>query len=474
MRRALLPLLVAGAVSLVLAAAAAARTAGAAQRSAVAVAAGLPLKAVARVALPGASVRFDYASIDPGPNRLYIAHMNASELLVFDLRTRRVLQTIAAPGVHGVLAVPQLGRVFASATNAHELLTLDAKTGRVLNRAPAGDYPDGIAYDPVEKRVYVSDESGGIEAVFDQKGERIATIELGGDAGNVQYDAGSKHMLVAVQSRNDIAVIDPRTNQVVRRIAVPGCDHPHGLLIDAPRRLAFVACDRNATLLTLDLKRLKVTGRALVGSGPDVLAFDTSLHRLYVAAESGEVAVFAESTHGLTKLGQALLAPRTHTVAVDSNSHLVYFPLESGSAGRPELLIMAPAEAVAATVTAETAQETDVTVTPPAQPGRWTVLGAAVTSGAENRLSFYRAAEYPQALGIVVMSSSSRTIRVVWTSYCEFQSDDEQTLDDQGTVSGVHLVTVYPPTFPGNTLCFVSVYAAASGAAEVIAAIFST
>ena len=251
-------------------------------------AAGLPLGPVARVALPGPSVRFDYVSIDPGSNRLYIAHMNASELLVFDLRTRRVLRTIPAPGVHGVLAVPQVGRVFASATDAHELLTLDARTGRVLNRAPAGRYPDGIAYDPVERRVYVSDETGGIEAVFDQKGRRIATVALGGDAGNVQYDASSGRILVAVQTRNDIAVIDPRSSRVVRRVAVPGCEHPHGLLIDALRRLAFVACDGNAMLLTLDLKLLKVTGKALVGGSPDVLAFDTSLHRLYVAAESGE------------------------------------------------------------------------------------------------------------------------------------------------------------------------------------------
>ena len=273
MRRALLPTLVAGAVSLVLAAAASA---------------GLPLKAVARVALPGASVRFDYVSIDPGANRLYIAHMNASELLVFDLRTRHVLQTIPAPGVHGVLAVPQLGRVFASATDAHQLLTLDARTGRVLNRAAAGDYPDGIAYDPVERRVYVSDETGGIEAVFDQQGKRIATVALGGDAGNVQYDAATGRMLVAVQSRNDIAVIDPRSSKVVRRVSVPGCEHPHGLLVDGPSRLAFVACDGNAVLLTLDLKRLKVTGSSSVGGSPDVLAFDTSLHRLYVAAESGE------------------------------------------------------------------------------------------------------------------------------------------------------------------------------------------
>jgi hypothetical protein len=29
--------------------------------------------------------------------------------------------------------------------------------------------------------------------------------------------------------RNDVAVIDPRTNRVVRRVPLEGCDHDHGL-----------------------------------------------------------------------------------------------------------------------------------------------------------------------------------------------------------------------------------------------------
>jgi YVTN family beta-propeller protein len=302
----------------------------------------LPLKTVARVPLPGPSVRFDYTSLDHGSNRLYIAHMDASELLVFDVRGRRIVKTLPAPGVHGVIAVPQLGRVFASATNAREVFTINVKTNTVIARAPAGQYPDGLAYDPVERHVFVSDESGGVETVLNARGRRIATIPLGGDAGNVQYDAGSGHILADVQTRDDVAVIDPKTNRIIRRVPMTGCSNDHGLYVDSARRLAFVACDQNATLLTLDLRTMTVTGHAGVGDSPDVLAFDTSLRRLYVSSESGVVAVFAETAHGLRKLGQAFLATEAHTVAVDPRTHFVYFPLERSSIGGPELLIMKP------------------------------------------------------------------------------------------------------------------------------------
>jgi DNA-binding beta-propeller fold protein YncE len=303
----------------------------------------LPLRTVARVPLPGPSVRFDYTSIDPTTNRLYIAHMDASQLLILNLHTRRVIKTISAAGVHGVLAVPSLNRVYASVTNDREAITLNGRTGTILARAPAGEYPDGLAYDSADRHVFVSDETGGVETVLNAAGHRIATISLGGEAGNVQYDSISRTILVDVQGRNDIAVIDPRTNRIVRRVGLPGCAHDHGLLVDAPRRLAFVACDGNARLLTLDLKRMKITGSSSVGGSPDVLAFDSSLRRLYVSAESGVVSVFAEQGRSLTKLGEASLAPFAHTVAVDPRTHLVYFPLQSGSNGKPQLLIMKPA-----------------------------------------------------------------------------------------------------------------------------------
>lgn len=302
-------------------------------------AATLPLQTVATVPLPGYHSRLDYATVDSQRHRLYISHLGAGLVIVFDTKTRRVVKAIPAPGAHGVLAVPKLGRVYASATDSRELLTIDERTLKVIARAPAGQYPDGIAWDPAQRHVYVSDETGGVETVFNAAGHKLATIQLGGEAGNVQYDPRSRHILVDVQTLNAIAVIDPRSERVLRRVALPGsCHHPHGLLVDASRRLAFVACDENATLLTLDLDRLKVIGRTSVGDGPDVLAFDTTLRRLYVASESGVVAVFSERNRSLVKLGQALLAPQAHTVAVDSSTHLVYFPLESG----PVLRVMKP------------------------------------------------------------------------------------------------------------------------------------
>src|SRR6266571_3993677 len=256
-----------------------------------------PLRVVADVPLPGSASRFDYQSLAPASGRLLISHMGAGQLVVFDVRAGRVIANLDGfPTVTGVLAVPAERRAYASATGDHAVVVVDDSTFRIVARVPGPRFPDGIAFAPDERRVFVSDESGRRDFVIDARTNAVVTaIELDGEAGNTQYDPGSHCVIVAVQTANQLAVIDPATATIVRRIALDtAVRYPHGVSIDAPHRLAFIAGEESATLGVLDLKMLQLRAVLPVGRDPDVLAFDATRGRLYVAAESGVVAVFEE------------------------------------------------------------------------------------------------------------------------------------------------------------------------------------
>src|SRR5438309_5274338 len=84
---------------------------------------------IATVALPGPANRFDYQSVDPASGRLYINHMNAGHLLVFDLDSGRIAHDVAGlPRATGVLAVPAHHEVYVSAAGAHAVVVLDDRT----------------------------------------------------------------------------------------------------------------------------------------------------------------------------------------------------------------------------------------------------------------------------------------------------------------------------------------------------------
>ena len=302
-----------------------------------------PLRVVADIALPGAAVRFDYQSFDATTGRLYIAHMNANQLVVFDTKKRLVIANLDGfDSVHGVWAVPELGRVYASATGKHVVNVVDAATLKTIASVGPIKYPDGIAYAPEAKRVFVSDEHGDADAVIDAMTNTLVTsIPLGGGAGNTVYDPGSKHILVAVHEKNELVGIDPATAKIIGRYSLPGIQSPHGIALDAANRLAFVAGEENHKLAVVDLDAMKVTTVHDVGEDPDVLAFDPGLKLLYVSAESGNITVFRESGKSIALVGKFFL-PHGHTVSVDPGTHLAYFPLEKLD-GHPVLRIMEPA-----------------------------------------------------------------------------------------------------------------------------------
>jgi hypothetical protein len=300
----------------------------------------LPVRVVGEVALPGDGSRFDYASLDADRGLLFIAHLGASEVIEVDVHAHRVVRTIGnLSQVHGVLVVPALHRVYATATGNNRMVSLDEDTGAVLGQAPTGSYPDGLAYDPRRNAIWTTNETGGSETVIDATtGAVRGTVVVGGEAGNVAYDPSTDRMLVDVQSRNDLAVIDPATLSVLRRVPLPGCDHDHGLALDPGNQLAFVACDANATLLTVDMTSWQVLGTDPVGQNPDVVAYDPAAHRLYVAAESGTLTVLDLHNRQLSVVGSDHLADDAHVVAVDPGTHHSYYPIPVAATGRPALL----------------------------------------------------------------------------------------------------------------------------------------
>jgi len=310
----------------------------------------LPLHALADImvkpanpALAGRTLRMDYETIDPRSRLLFVAYLGAGEIIAVDIASNRVTGHVTGlNAVHGVLAIPSSHRLYASATGTDQVATIDEDDLKVVERTPGGDYPDGIAYDALDHEIFVSDEQGGTVTVIDtHTGARTWTIDVGGEAGNTQFDPKSRRVFTDVQARNDVAVIDAISGHVVSRRQLTGCEHDHGLAVDPSRRLAFVGCDENARLLVMDLDDWKELAAFSVGDGPDVLALDPGLGRLYVASESGVVSVFQEHGKTVKPIGSAFLANEAHTVAVDPVTHRVYFALENVG-GKAVIRVMAP------------------------------------------------------------------------------------------------------------------------------------
>jgi YVTN family beta-propeller protein len=345
---------------------------------------------------------FDFQALDPQAGLLFISHAGPgsakllldqkqlppgthfqSQLVVFDIKQQAVIGKIAIPDVHGVVTVPELGRVYAADVKDERIYVIDEQTRQVittiaLSLHPCGtlpcEGPDALVYDPADHKIFVSDN--GVDnahqnlGVIDVQTNRlVAEVPLGRDRlgdviGHPQYDPLSHHLYVTVQPQvqqatptptstpttlalppGQMLTIDPVSLRVLARLTFSDthvCSDPHGLVIDSAQRVAFTACRVTHSLLLIDLRSMKLSGPTSLVLKPDILRLDLVLHRLYVPGAAG-VSIFDEHAAAsglLKKLGNFVVSKgSSHTMEVDPTTHALYFPVQDAQ-GKPILRIL--------------------------------------------------------------------------------------------------------------------------------------
>src|SRR5580704_3927703 len=184
---------------------------------------GPTLKKVSEFDLPGpGGKRFDYLTIDSDDHYLLSAHLGAGQTYVIDLRTDKVVATVAdTPGAEGVEYVPELKKFYTSNAGDNTIGAVDLKQMKVINKLKTESKPDGSTYAPPFHKLYVSDERGKAEAIVDvNKDEIIKTLRFDSETGMPQYDPIARKVYVNLQDQNIFALIDPVTDEVVGRYAV--------------------------------------------------------------------------------------------------------------------------------------------------------------------------------------------------------------------------------------------------------------
>jgi DNA-binding beta-propeller fold protein YncE len=305
---------------------------------------GALLSLVGDVPLPGGATRFDYQEIDPGKAQLVVAHMNDDAVLILDLATGAVRQQLLnIPTPRGVAVADDAGLIFVTSTPSH-LVLIDNSTLNEVARVSTGAAPDGVAWDPDDQIVGVSDQGDGALSLIANAGMGARTaVEVGVETGNVVYDASrSQFWITAVQATppDQLVEVDPKTATVTTRIGLAGCSGAHGLRLHPDGQSAFIACESNSQLARVDLSGSSSPAIAASGSGPDVLAIDPIKGWLYVAAESGDLTIWDIAQPGVALVGHDAPGDNAHSVAVDPATHRAFFPLPRGTGSTPVLRIL--------------------------------------------------------------------------------------------------------------------------------------
>jgi DNA-binding beta-propeller fold protein YncE len=243
---------------------------------------------------------FDHAAVLERTGRVYVAHTANDAIDVIDVESRRYVGSVPGlPAVAGALVSARPELVFASNRGENTVGMFPPEDAASVEKIAVGVRPNGLAYDPGRGRLlaaHVGDPaiagSCTISLVDVRARKRIADIPVAGRTRWTVFDPIADAFHVNIADPPQIVAVAASDPPGIRRVVAMPCVGPHGLDIDVERRRLFCACDAGV-LLEVDADRGNVLAVENIAGVPDVVFFNATLGRVYVAiGDPGVIEVF--------------------------------------------------------------------------------------------------------------------------------------------------------------------------------------
>src|SRR5438093_396550 len=159
----------------------------------------------------------DYVYADNDGRRLYVPR--GMQVLVFDLDTLKAVGAITNARARGAAVDPKSHHGFCSSS---PVVMWDTRTLETIKTIEVQGRPDGILFEPLTERIYVFSHSAPNATVIGGKdGSVVGTIDLGGAPEQAASD-GKGHLYVAIEHKDNVAVVDVKTLKVTAHYDLGG------------------------------------------------------------------------------------------------------------------------------------------------------------------------------------------------------------------------------------------------------------
>jgi DNA-binding beta-propeller fold protein YncE len=236
---------------------------------------------------------FDHFTLDESGNRLFSTAEENSQVLVFDLKTNKLVHTITdlkAP--HSMLLRADLKKLFVVDGDLGEIKIYDTDSYRAGGSIKVREGADASGYDPATKLLYVV--NGGKDAhlpnayitVIDTSTEtKIGEMKINSDdvEGMVMEKSGPR-MFVVIRGNNSIEVFDrqKRTLLATWLVATEG-KKPTAIAFDEDGQRLFVGTRDPGKLIVLNSESGKIVSSSPAAAMVDDMTYDAGRKRIYFA-----------------------------------------------------------------------------------------------------------------------------------------------------------------------------------------------
>ena len=248
------------------------------------------------IAVPGAQGRFDHMTVDVKTGRVFAAVYGDDSVAVLDVHRSREIHTITGglDEPQGVAFLPDLNRIVVTNSGDGSCKVFDGTSYQALASVKFEDDADQIRYDPARHLIYVGYGDGAIGTIDASTNKVVGeSFELGAHPESFQLEESGPRIFVNLASKNQIAVINRETRQIIKwNLTAAGTNFP--MALDERHRRLFVAARRPASLLVLDMDSGRQIAKLPGAADSDDMWYDATRKRVYVPGGEGLIFVYQQ------------------------------------------------------------------------------------------------------------------------------------------------------------------------------------
>lgn len=240
------------------------------------------------ITLPGVRGRIDHMDIDTARRRLFVAATARDMIEVIDLRHSFVIQPIRGPrepfGV-AYMAGPNLLGVTEGAGAGIQFYDTSGPRLTTVERLRLDDDPDNLRFDPKARLLYVGQGSGDTAslAVVDPVTVQVVRrIGLAGHPESLALESKGDRIFVNVPAAKNITVIDRNAAKVIAAWPVEDAEGNYPMALDEANHRLLIACRKPSMLIVFDTDSGQRVAKVPCVGDADDLYIDPKLHRVYV------------------------------------------------------------------------------------------------------------------------------------------------------------------------------------------------
>jgi DNA-binding beta-propeller fold protein YncE len=280
---------------------------------------------------------FDHFTLDTAGNRLFATAEENSKVLVFDLKTNKLIHTIAdlkAP--HSMLYREDLKKLFIVDGDLGEIRIYDTDSYASAGSIKLKEGADASAYDPSTKYLYVV--NGGKDAKLPNAYISVIDVDNQKNLGDIKIDSddvegmamesSGPRMFVDIRGNNSVEVFDRTSRKKIATWPVAEAKKPTAIALDEEGHRLFVGTRDPGKLVVLNTETGKVVASMPAVAMVDDMTFDPGKKRVYFAG-TGYVYIFqAKDADQYQRIGHVATAFRAKTaiLATDSNRYYLGVP----------------------------------------------------------------------------------------------------------------------------------------------------